>query len=247
MDFAAVLFAKISGQSFYNIGPNKPDPQFNSFPWFNTTVGRWYTFQGQWIAPHPLQYAQSIGLRWDWAGSESSVWSLDGGDGTDPTVNPPGSSSGAMWVVDHDFDGRFGVGPGIVPNSNPVATIAVGGISDDQGNSGEYAHILTQLEGAIGITHQHVTGVVADYSNDDIRMLNYPGSHPFTPTSPNVFTCHGNIDAPGQGPGVTDGDLVTSPPIGVDPTIPIAAHNTMPPYRGIFKIMRSGRSNYVIP
>lgn len=68
---------------------------------------------GVWATPHP---DEAGGKKRIWyVGSESEVWSLDGGDGTDPTSNPPTATTGAMWEVDHLWDFRFPLAAGTSP------------------------------------------------------------------------------------------------------------------------------------
>lgn len=132
VDFAAVMFAKISGQSYYNVGATKPAVQFQAYPWLNTTDGRWYQFSGQWISPHPWQYATSLGLRLEWEGTEADLKLFDGGD-----AGALSSVSGPMWEIDHNYDGRSSMGPGTIPTSNPSKVLAV---TED---FGEGAHQMT--------------------------------------------------------------------------------------------------------
>lgn len=128
--FAGQLWAVLNGQAFFSFGPDKPDPEFNSYPWFNTTLGIWFTYSGGWIAPNP---EQSQLVRRIWTGSDGApLQAYDGGDG-----NAPSDRSGPMWEVDTDFAARFPVGPGTFPNTTVVA---VGG------TGGEDEHVLTDEE-----------------------------------------------------------------------------------------------------
>lgn len=91
-------------------------------------------YLGFWVTPH--QEAASGDKRTWFEGVEADVWSLDGGDGTDPSTNPPTATSGAMWEVDHNYDFRVPLGAGTSPA--PHTTTVVPG---DTG--GEEEHTLT--------------------------------------------------------------------------------------------------------
>ena len=115
---------------------------------------RWYTFSdtyNQWIAQND---AVELGVdrRIVQIPSEAAVWSYDGGDGSDPSVNIPSGITGAMWEVDHDFDFRMPVGAAtnvLTYNGNAATVIAPGSAG------GVEKHTLTQNELA---THDHGLG-----------------------------------------------------------------------------------------
>jgi len=84
-----------------------------------------YEFSGgTWVVIHPEPASGSV-RRW-WEGTEASLWAYDGGDGTNPSINPPATNNGAMWEVDHAYDGRSPMGAGTIPTANPAKILAVG-------------------------------------------------------------------------------------------------------------------------
>ena len=102
---------------------------------------------GQWISPHPIPPSgQQVII---WKDTESALWSYDGGDGKDPTSNPPTSVSGAMWVRDTDFDFKFPVGMGTngTTYDGNVATVITPG---DTGGEERVTQTLDQL-----VPHYH--------------------------------------------------------------------------------------------
>lgn len=105
--------------------------------WYKTTEGRIYRYDGGWISPNPVE--ASGDERRIFVGSESDIWSYDGGDGTDPSTTPPTSRTGAMWQRDTAFDFRFPLGAGTspAPYSTTVSVLGTGG---------EEKHVLTQAE-----------------------------------------------------------------------------------------------------
>lgn len=128
----------------WNFGAATPVMEQRVLPWLNTGNGRVYTWSdhyGYWISPvAPSLRIAGYRMIWKPVGGqvEADVWSLDEGDGTDPNTTPPTAVSGAMWQVDHDFDGRapFGIGP-VPGTSNPALTIGVAG----SGGEGQHALI----------------------------------------------------------------------------------------------------------
>lgn len=120
---------------FWNFGAATPDPDNRAWPWLNTNNGRvywWSTLYGLWISARPFSFGQ---LWVPVAGTpESDLWSMDGGDGSDPRATLPGGGanpsyvaptavSGAMWMVAHQLDAKFPLGAGTLPSG---ASAAVG-------------------------------------------------------------------------------------------------------------------------
>lgn len=133
-DYAANLEAILSGQSFYNIGPDIPGPEFRGFPWLRTTDGRWYVYQGVWRTPHEFSPGRHL---WEEFSNEADIWSFDGGDGSDPSTNPPTETTGAMWMLDPNYVGRSPMSPGVIPGSDPEKSLGYGE------NYGAGSHELT--------------------------------------------------------------------------------------------------------
>ena len=132
-DFAAHLQAQLSGESFYNYGDTKPDPEFNSFPWLRTTDMRWYRFSGDWITPYNYdQFTRA----W-FPGTLTDLQTWDGGD-----TNPASDRSGPAWVEDTDWPGRSPMHPGDIPGTTiPLKTLAIG----ENYGEGQHKLILTEL------------------------------------------------------------------------------------------------------
>lgn len=115
-DFAANLQAQLDGATFFNYGNTKPAVEFNGFPWLRTTDMRWYYFSGDWLSPNP---ETSAFVRRLFVGSTVDLQTYDGGD-----TDPVGASSGPMWEVDTDFEGKSPMGPGTLPLSGTIVTVA---------------------------------------------------------------------------------------------------------------------------
>lgn len=142
VDIAAHLQALLEGgMAFYNYGSTVPAPENQGYPWLRTTDMRWYRFDGNWISPNPETSAEVrrlfIGPE---SGAADGVWTYDGGDGSDPSAVVPTDRTGAMWEVDHNFDGRSPMGPGNIPSANPATVLAV------NTNAGEGAHVMSDQE-----------------------------------------------------------------------------------------------------
>lgn len=254
---AQITFLIDTGNFLYNYGSSTPAPENRIFPWLNTDDGRWYTFQlGLWVSPvSPRDLVD--GFRQMYLPAQgtpiSTVWSLDAGDGTDGqptlpdgTVNPsyvaPTVTTGAMWIVDYQMNGRFPVGAGEIPDSDlgaGKASVGIAQTGDSFGRSGEYAHTLTGDEGAVD-QHTHPVGefnVVGDDAffnkTTDTTVPTYSGQYitgsgplvPQTLTVANIFTLKAN-----------DGKGLVSVP-----------HNTMPPYMGVWWLKHTSRRFYTRP
>jgi microcystin-dependent protein len=95
--------------------------------------------------------------------AESDVWSYDGGDGDNPTTDPPTDKSGAMWEVDHDFDFHFplGAGTSAAPYNTLINVGDVGGeekhgLTSDE--NGIHSHFLRADQGQVFTGKLSVTG-----------------------------------------------------------------------------------------
>lgn len=128
---------------FFNYGETEPTPEFRGYPWFRTLSGypdRWYVYTGaaqgpsKWLSLHPVPVGPN-GLREFWVGTEDELLVYDGGEVGIATL-----SSGPFWEIDHDFDGRSPMGPGVILGANPAKTLSVGE------NYGEGAHTQTAEE-----------------------------------------------------------------------------------------------------
>ena len=102
VDFANAMKAVLPGLAYYNFGPDKPAPELQAYPWLRTVDGRWYRFDGNWVAP--TNYTD-LDRRW-FPGTLVELQTYDGGD-----TGSPSDRSGPMWVEDTEQQGRVPVGP----------------------------------------------------------------------------------------------------------------------------------------
>lgn len=121
--FAGAMAAVLPGLAFYNYGSTKPDPEFNSYPWFRTTDSRWYFYSGGWIALNP---ERDPNIRRIFRGDSTDLITYDGGDN-----NAPSDRSGPMWEVDTEMSGRVAVGAGTLqPSGTVIAVDDTGGVDE---------------------------------------------------------------------------------------------------------------------
>lgn len=164
-----------------------------------------------------------------------------GGDAVTVGVGP---SVGPLWIEDTDFAGRVPIGIGTIPTSSPAASIAsIGDTQDSLGNSGQYAHTLTEAEGALG-SHIHAFGKsnnAAGPNGDDayFRQLGMQTVPSYTGT---YIT---GSDGVHQDP-LTQADLFTLPPGNTGAGVTATAFQLMQPYLGRIFVKRTGRI-YVPP
>lgn len=125
------------GLAFYNFGDSTPAVEDQAYPWFRTTDGRWYFYSSVWKSPVNYDFNE----RRIWRGDTTELESYDGGS---PGVVT--STTGPMWEVDTDFNGRSPMGVGDIPGSDPAKTLAL------NETYGEGSHTLTTAEMP---THTH--------------------------------------------------------------------------------------------
>jgi len=184
---------------------------------------RWYVFDGvNWLSPHPVP--PNCPECRIWVGSEQSVWSYDGGDGTNPATNAPTANTGAMWMVEHAFDFRFPVGAGtnIATFDGDVASVIA---PLDQGGDERVA--LGQNQAG---PHTHPM-VVQDT----------PAVTPLTPT--NQLSINAVDSTVGYDTLNGSNGQATLGQTG-ETTGTTLTHQNMPPYLGIFFIKRTTRYYY---
>ncbi len=139
--FSAHQVAILTGQSFYNFGPDKPAIENQGFPWLRSIDMRWYYFEGQWITPRdPID--QDPNTRRLYVGSLTDLETYDGGE-----AGAVSDRTGPFWKEDKGFQGRSPMGPGIIPDENPVKTLTV---EEDYG-AGARALNTTQIP-----AHTHI-------------------------------------------------------------------------------------------
>lgn len=185
IDIVTRIVASIS-EAFPGIvvGNTEPDPQYRDRVWFNTISTRWYYYiNGMWQRVYDV--AASSSERRLWVGLETDLDTYDGG-----SSGAVGSSTGPLWEVDHNFDGRFPIAPGLVPTYTPPLTVAVG----DTGGEGQ--HSLTADENG---PHTHVTKLPRDGAAPDMLESTAIATHdqtvtlPWTSESSGLGTAHNNL------------------------------------------------------
>lgn len=250
---AQILMRNEVGVTFWNISASTPPADRRIYPWLNLNDGRVYQWSftyGKWISPRAFSFGQ-----W-WlplsGQTESDLWSMDGGDGSDPrallpngSANPayvpPTPVTGAMWQVEHALDGRFPLGAGTIPGTTPPVTVSAGDTLDSDGVSGSYDHTLLQSEGGLG-AHDHFFGI-ANPAGDDAY---------FARVGSQTVPAYTGFYITGSGPQTitpeTTADLKTLPPL--DATGAIATPDPfvmMPPYKALFFVTPTTRSWYALP
>lgn len=165
------------GIKFYNYGDTEPTPDFRIYPWLRTIAGepdKWYVYVGaamgpnKWLSLHPIP-AGPNGLRQGWVGTEDELKVFDGGE-----VGVTTLVSGSFWEIDHDFDGRSPMGPGVIPAANPAKVLSV---AEDYGDGARlqtanetspHSHPITS---AASISHDGVVDVVPSGAGADDGLL----------------------------------------------------------------------------
>lgn len=137
LDITANLSGYIPGQySTLIISESEPAVADRDRVWFQLNVGgapsgKFFIFSGGvWQMPN-AEEPGSPARRFLVGATAADVWAYDGGDGTDPSSNPPSDTSGAMWEVDSTMEGRFPLGAGTLsPSGTIVAAGATGGADE---------------------------------------------------------------------------------------------------------------------
>lgn len=212
-----------TGTMFFNFGSSTPAAENRIYPWINTSDGLVYVFLGGlWTSPRPKRELDTY-HRSPWfcpAGTtESSVWSLDGGDGTDPSIGGNVSDyTGALWQVDHSMDGRMFIGAGAVPNSSPAQSVALG----QTGGEGDHTLLITEIP-------RHGHGI-PDGTLGAVLVCGAAGAAWQSNSNPD----HGTDTFVWEG-----GD-----PANSNATKP---HNTLPPYLAGWWLQPTARKYYTLP
>lgn len=164
--------------------------------------------------------------------------SEQGGDAVTVGVGP---SVGPLWIEDTDFAGRVPIGIGTIPTSSPAASIAsIGDTQDSLGNSGQYAHTLTEAEGALG-SHIHGMGLTESGGGRHFELFTNASS----PVPSTAAIAFGSGDTPSRG-NVTQADMFTLPPGAAGGGVTATAFQLMQPYLGRIFVKRTARV-YVPP
>lgn len=202
-------------------------PLSKAFPGGEPADGKVFYYQGgYWTCPHPVP-PSSVFRRVVAAGNEASVWLLDGGDGDDPSSTAPTDYTGAMWEVDHNFDGQTLMGVGTIGDGSGAITESL--IATDIGQTnGEVALGTDNLP-----EHRHESGV--PYT-DTVQEPPY-GETPITEAHTLAFTTvatggSGNANAYTQYTGFDSSDITKV--------------NIIQPSRGIWVVKRTARKFWVV-
>lgn len=263
-DFASQLTLTVAGN--FNgviIQADIPDAAYNSYLWLRITSANMpimpFLFGGgQWVWPHPD--APSSGLRKIWAGpndgTPTGLWTLDGGDGTDPIATPPTATSGSFWQVDTAFEFRLPMGAGTNGTTsydgNPATALAQGG------TAGEERHVLSlpEMWHAHGLGKVQFNSVSAGFRQLILETGGTINALAGTVSSSWAYDGGGESNTPGATSDVngTSGTIVrTDAPIvpaatnslyATDGTNP-ASHQNLPPVLGVYFIKRTIRQYFV--
>lgn len=114
-----------SATSFFNHGSTVPDINNRGFPWIRNAGDDFddvYFFaMGYWLTALKSAPAGPNGVRWGYEDTEASLLTFDGGENAPVTI-----LTGPFWEIDHNYDGRSPMGPGVIDNANPAKTLSVG-------------------------------------------------------------------------------------------------------------------------
>lgn len=177
-------------------------------------TGRVFTYAyGRWVMQNPRRNPSE---RVWFEGSEAAAWSYDGGDGTDPATNPPTATTGAMWMVDHNYDFRFPLAAG---TSAKPTTVSVG----DTGGQEE-----------VTLTPENMPSHIHSLNNDGASKF---GRYDENDGSQNPW---GSGNA-----GAFEGEFpFSTQPTGGDTDGETVAMGNLPPYRVGFWLKPSDRQFY---
>lgn len=189
--------------------------------WWHPVVGHWVQRPTKGAGdPRPEMYI----------GDPALLPTFDGGD-----AGVPGVASGPMWELYTALDGRVPVGVGTIPDSGG-ATIGALATQDSNGLKGEYKHVLTGAEGAVG-DHVHPMGN-GDAGTGDIGLA-YTTPAVTTPS----YNAFGNT---GGGPialPVTVANLISLKANDGNGVVS-DGHYNLQPFLGVYWIKRTQREFY---
>lgn len=210
----AEIPAAITGVSF---GPTDPGPAGHGRPWFNTTFGRLYQWlDGRWVARYETTNSPLIKMLFE--GTEAELNAIDNPELSEVVAGAE-LTTGPFWEIDHNYDGRFPLGPGLLPLA--ALTPAIG----DTGGADERTLVLANLP-----KHRHSISLGPDSSTsyldaeltEEGRLRPSSGDHLIFETNSNTVVARTKE---------TGGDT---------------AFDTMPPYRACYIVKRTLRLYYVI-
>lgn len=225
LDIANGMSGTIEG-GLFNMSEAEPDPDQRDRPWLRLVGGfpdRWYVYAGgSWVWPNSRQAG---GERIWWDGTESDLWSYDGGDGTDPSSSSPTSTTGAMWQRDTTWDAKFPVQAGTLPNGTVLTIGATGG--QDEQVIPDHDHTVGRMESDSG--NNADDGFFLTGSSDNAGNARGISGDKNTNEQKSLSDCSGDY-------------LVSSTINDIDDLPKIA---TVPPYKVAFWAKRTARVYYV--
>ena len=197
-----LISASVDSGIGFNFGNDEPGVDDQDIPWIRTladgSLDRLYSFNGQWVSPHPIPPSSSF--RTIWVGSLADLKTVEGG--ADEAIT---ETSGPFWVEDTDFSFRSPIGVGtntIAYNGAAATSVAVGGT-------------LGVEKIALGATempaHRHT--ITLRDNNTDTEPLPAAGD-PGAAADPNGNTGYAGGDTPGSS-GTTVAHDNMQPSIGV--------------------------------
>ena len=172
---------------------------------------------GVWVSPHPEPPGSN--KRYLWVGLETELKTFD--EGVDEPVT---AVTGPFWEVDHQFDGRYPIMPGVVDDALTVAVKNTGGDSAVKLTTNQIA------------AHKHLSPTRFRAANLDVAYTDFQGTVPFTASNGKV-----EIDNNSYSDFLhAYTDLNPLPADGVE------AHPNLPPYYGVFAIRRTARQYFTV-
>ncbi len=240
--------AKFDGSGFTVVINQQalPGPTDRTFLWRQPSTAHrglyaWDAGTSAWIIPHPS--TPSGAERRLWEGVESDSWSYDGGDGTDPAVPANiSANTGAMWEVDHNYDGRSPMGPGAISGADPAKSLT---LSEMFGGG-------TLLDAPI-FNHVHVFGRMnQNLVNDDYFLVNGSLANANLTGTWVMGADVNNLSNTPQalGTGIFNGITNSGPYLNTGPMVmpngtTTLQMNIVHPVRGCFMLKRTARVNWV--
>lgn len=208
-------------------------PTAGGVPRYPGYVFVWHATLGHWVSRHYI--ADSDKSRRIYVGLSTDIATYDGGDS-----GALGPASGPMWERDVLFDGRVPIGVGTIPTSSPAASVAAAlDTTDSLGNSGEYKHALTPDEMK---SHFHGVGTDGEPGGGDPPVMlrrDWTVANAITTRREDI----GGTETWADGAPIATGLMGTTDPLSTGNASD--AHNTMPPWIGVFMLKRTSRQFYV--